>query len=198
MQHRPRVRREVLVLGAQSHLDRVAVEAHLLLRQRQGLALRHAQLPFDQVQPGHRLGHRVLHLQPRVHLHQVEVARPRAGTPPSPRPHSPPPAPAPRRSAPMRLAQAASTAGLGVSSMSFWCRRCTEQSRSPRWMQWPCASANTCTSTWRGASSARSSSSSPEPKADLRLGSRAVQRSQRAARPASRGACRARRRPPRP
>ena len=38
---------------------------------------------------------------------------------------------------------AALTAGLGVSSTSFWCRRCTEQSRSPRWMQLPCPSANT-------------------------------------------------------
>jgi hypothetical protein len=59
---------------------------------------------------------------------------------------------------------AGDTAGLGASSMIFWCRRCTEQSRSPRWMQWPCASANTCTSTWRGRSRARSISRSPLPK----------------------------------
>ena len=45
------------------------------------LAPRDAKLPFDQVDPGDRLGHRMLDLQPRVHLHEVEVARRhRAGT----------------------------------------------------------------------------------------------------------------------
>ena len=29
----------------------------------------------------------------------------------------------------------------GASSMSFWLRRWMEQSRSPRWMTWPCRSA---------------------------------------------------------
>ena len=38
------------------------------------LAVRHAQLPLDQVQAGHHFGDRMLHLQPRVHLHQVELA----------------------------------------------------------------------------------------------------------------------------
>ena len=30
-------------------------------------------MPLDQVEPGHRLGHRVLDLQPRVHLHEIET-----------------------------------------------------------------------------------------------------------------------------
>ena len=45
---------------------------HLLLRQRQGLALGHAQLPFDQIKPGAQLCHRVFDLQPGVHFHQEE------------------------------------------------------------------------------------------------------------------------------
>ena len=49
------------------------------------------------------------------------------------------------------------TAGEGASSMIFWCRRCTEQSRSPRWIVRPCASAKTWISTWRAPSTARSS-----------------------------------------
>jgi phosphoglycerate kinase len=33
------------------------------------------------------------------------------------------------------------------ASTSFWCRRWIVQSRSPRWITFPCASASTCTST---------------------------------------------------
>ena len=52
---------------------------------------------------------------------------------------------------PIRSRSASSTAGAGLSSISFWCRRCTEQSRSPRWMTFPFESASTWTSTWRGS-----------------------------------------------
>ena len=38
---------------------------------------------------------------------------------------------------PMRSRSASSTAGAGDSSMSFWWRRWTEQSRSPRWIELP-------------------------------------------------------------
>src|SRR5436309_2565363 len=34
--------------------------------------------------------------------------------------------------------------------MSFWCRRCTEQSRSHRCMSFPCVSPMIWNSTWRG------------------------------------------------
>ena len=40
--------------------------------------------------------------------------------------------------------------GAGASSNTFWWRRCSEQSRSPRWMALPWPSERTCTSTWRG------------------------------------------------
>ena len=48
--------------------------AELALRQRQRLAGRDAQLPLDQVEPGDHLGDRMLDLQARVHLHEVEAA----------------------------------------------------------------------------------------------------------------------------
>ena len=57
------------------------------------------------------------------------------------------------------------TAGEGVSSMTFWCRRWIEQSRSPRWITLPCRSAKTWISTWRASAIARSRISSSEPKA---------------------------------
>src|SRR6218665_982037 len=61
--------------GRRARLDRVAVEYHVILRQRQRLACGHTQLPLHQIQPGDGLGHGVLDLQPRVHLHEVERAR---------------------------------------------------------------------------------------------------------------------------
>ena len=63
----------VRAFGADARFDGVAVNAQLLLRQRQLLARRHAQLPLHQVQPGDRFGHRMLNLQPRIHLHEEEV-----------------------------------------------------------------------------------------------------------------------------
>ena len=40
--------------------------------------------------------------------------------------------------------------GAGASSITFWWRRCSEQSRSNRWTTLPWLSPNTCTSIWRG------------------------------------------------
>ena len=63
-------------LGAQAHLDRVARRsAPRSWRSGQRLAARDAQLPLDEVEPRDAFGDGVLHLQPRVHLHEVEVAR---------------------------------------------------------------------------------------------------------------------------
>ena len=39
----------------------------------------------------------------------------------------------------------------GASSMIFWCRRCTEQSRPNKLIAWPYWSASTCTSRCRAA-----------------------------------------------
>ena len=46
-----------------------------MLPHRQRLPRRDPQLPLDQVQPGDQLGDGVLHLQPRVHLHEEELRR---------------------------------------------------------------------------------------------------------------------------
>ncbi|MNM87516.1 hypothetical protein D3C81_996990 [compost metagenome] len=69
-------RQELLVgvLGVDARFQRVAVDAQLLLRERQRLAGGDAQLPFDQVLPGDHLGDRMLDLQARVHLHEIEGA----------------------------------------------------------------------------------------------------------------------------
>eukprot|EP01137_Pigoraptor_chileana_P032809 Opistho-2@22806 len=60
------------VLGADARLDRMAVHAQLGLLERQRLARGHAQLPLDQILAGDRLSDRVLDLQPRIHLHEIE------------------------------------------------------------------------------------------------------------------------------
>ncbi|MCY1240104.1 hypothetical protein D9M72_529360 [compost metagenome] len=91
----------------------------------------------------------------------------------------------------MRARSTGPTAGDGASSMTFWWRRCTEQSRSPRWMTLPWVSAKTWISTWRGAITARSRISSSEPKAaaaseralDSAAGSAAASRTSRMPRP---------------
>ena len=61
------------VLSADACLDRMAVDAQFMLLKRQRLARRHPQLPLDKIEPGDRLGDRVLDLQPRVHLHEEEL-----------------------------------------------------------------------------------------------------------------------------
>ena len=58
------------VLGADARLDGVTLDAQLVLAQGQRLAAGHAQLPLHQVQAGDGFGHRVLHLQAGVHLHE--------------------------------------------------------------------------------------------------------------------------------
>ena len=63
------------ILGIKPRLDGVAVERHCVLRQRQLLAGGDAELPFDQIEAGDRFGHRMLDLQPRVHLHEPEAVR---------------------------------------------------------------------------------------------------------------------------
>jgi hypothetical protein len=60
------------VLRGDPRLDRVAVEAHVVLGEPQLLPARDGELCRDQVEPGDHLGHAVLDLQPGVHL-QEEV-----------------------------------------------------------------------------------------------------------------------------
>ena len=52
----------------------VGVVADVVLRHRQRLALRDAQLPGDQIDAVDQFGHRMLDLQPRVHFQEVERA----------------------------------------------------------------------------------------------------------------------------
>src|SRR5947209_6616048 len=61
------------VLGIKPHLDRMAVKRDGVLPQRQCFTGRDADLPFDEIRAGDRLGDRVLDLQPRIHLHEIEI-----------------------------------------------------------------------------------------------------------------------------
>ena len=63
------------ILGVEARLDGMAARADLLLARRQRFARRHAQLPFDEIVAGDHLGDRMLDLQPRVHLDEVELTR---------------------------------------------------------------------------------------------------------------------------
>ena len=69
--------------------------------------------------------------------------------------------PAPAYDASVRIALDARTSsafcsslrnGAGASSTSFWCRRCSEQSRVETTTTLPCRSARHWVSTWRGLS----------------------------------------------
>ncbi len=65
----------------------------------------------------------------------------------------------------MRSRIAGSRFGAGAISTTFWCRRCTEQSRSNRWMTLPAPSARICTSMCRGSTTACSMNTVGSPKA---------------------------------
>ena len=55
--------------------------------------------------------------------------------------------------------------GAGASSITFWCRRCAEQSRSKRCTAWPWLSPNTWISMCRGVATYFSISTASLPKA---------------------------------
>ena len=65
----------VRVLGIEPHLQRVPVDGQVILRQRQRFPRRDPDLPLHQVLPGDQFGHRMLHLQAGIHLHEVETVR---------------------------------------------------------------------------------------------------------------------------
>ena len=52
----------------------MAAELYLVLSNRDGFAAGDAQLLGDQVDAGNHFGDRVLHLDPGVHLHEIELA----------------------------------------------------------------------------------------------------------------------------
>ena len=62
------------VFGIDAALDGPAVELDVLLLERERLPLGDAYLLLDDVDAGHHLGHRMLHLHARVGLHEVKLA----------------------------------------------------------------------------------------------------------------------------
>ncbi len=63
------------VFGVKARFDRVTVEPHIPLRQRQGLSFRDVKLQRDDIEARHHLRHRVLDLQARVHFEEIEFLR---------------------------------------------------------------------------------------------------------------------------
>ena len=61
------------ILRAQPRLNRMPADGQIRLGVAQRLPLGDAQLLAHQIQPGNRLGHRVFHLQARVHLQKEEL-----------------------------------------------------------------------------------------------------------------------------
>src|SRR5581483_4899667 len=126
---------------------------------------RDANLQIHQVEARHQFGDRMFDLQACIHFQEIEVTLPihqeldraalvyaaacatRTATPP------------------MRRRISGETIGEGDSSSTFWCRRCTEHSRSPSHTVFPCSSASTCISTCRGLRMNFSMYTSPSPKA---------------------------------
>src|SRR5262249_3207129 len=75
--HEPADRRQEAaqrILGVDAAFDRPAVALDVLLREAELLARGYADHPFDEIEAGGHLGHRMLDLQPRVHLEEVELA----------------------------------------------------------------------------------------------------------------------------
>ncbi len=62
------------ILGVNPDLDGVAALPDIGLHQPQRVPFGNPQLILDEIAAGHRLGHRVLHLEPRVHLEEEELA----------------------------------------------------------------------------------------------------------------------------
>ena len=63
------------VFGIKPCLHRPTIDAQLVLPKRKRLSVGDAQLPFDQIDTGYFLRHRMLHLQSRVHLHEPDKVR---------------------------------------------------------------------------------------------------------------------------
>ena len=146
-----------------------------------GAARRHLELQAHEVEAGHGLGHRVLHLQPRVHLEEVEAAVGR------------------HQELDRARAEVAGRARGGDARPSHSSRRCARRERRARRLldhllvaaldralalaevhaRAPCASATTCTSTWRERSTKRSTQQRRRPERGPRLAPRGRERARR-------------------
>ena len=130
------------ILGVDAALDGVPALAQVFLPEGEPLAARDADLQLHEVLAGDHLRDRVLDLQARVHLQEVGpplgVDQELEGA----RVHgSRPGAPGTPRGSPMRSRSSGVRKGEGLSSITFWCRRWIEHSRSKRWtaLPWPSA-----------------------------------------------------------
>ena len=124
----------VRVLGVDAALDGVTADPDVVLLAAQGLARGDADLLLDEVDAGDQLRDGVLHLDAGVHLDEVELLAldeelDGAGAVVADRL-----ARASPRRGPSCVRRSGVMPGLGLSSTTFWWRRCTEQSRSPRWI----------------------------------------------------------------
>ncbi len=74
--HPAGLRHEIVggVLRAQPHFDRVAGKLDVFLPKSERFAASDAQLQFDQIKPGDRLGNGMFDLQARIHFHEIEFA----------------------------------------------------------------------------------------------------------------------------
>ena len=61
------------ILSIDPAFDRMAGELDLLLAHADGFATGDAQLLSDQIHTRDHFGHRVLHLDPGVHLHEIKA-----------------------------------------------------------------------------------------------------------------------------
>ena len=60
------------IFGVNARFDRVTVDCDVVLQQRQPLSGSNAQLPLDEILSRDHLGYRMLDLEPRIHLHEIE------------------------------------------------------------------------------------------------------------------------------
>ena len=77
MRKLPRCRQETRwhILCVKPCFETMPGDRQILLRQWQRFARRDTQLPFHQIDARDRFGHRMLHLQTRVHFHEPEPVR---------------------------------------------------------------------------------------------------------------------------
>ena len=128
----------IRIFSIDPRFNGVASEGDFALRQRQLFAGRDLKLPGDEIEPGDLFRHRMLDLKPRIHLDEPEAVRAQSACchrrriRPCPRRHSRPPSRPRPRLRPSRRAGSRVIPGAGASSITFWWRRCNEQSRSPR------------------------------------------------------------------
>ena len=154
------------VLAVDPELERVPVRRRVVVVEH--AALGDAELLAHQVDAGDLLGHRMLDLQPGVHLEERDRAvlgdQEFAGSGADVADLF---EDGLRRRVERRRSARPTRNGAGASSTSFWWRRCSEQSRVEITTTLPCESARHWVSTCRGSSRYFSTKHSPRPNAAI-------------------------------